>query len=195
MTNASELGDNRIKTKLTADAWQTGRIIPEDFTFDALVFREPSRFGIDGGEVSKLILRDRKGHVIANFDGSWDEKPEFGTDAALAVERIVAFYRVHAASKPFVDILPPNYRPQPIKGAVSKTDKAGEGSPHEQQIKRGRSCIMHYMALKESSEFNDSLEELLTDLMHWADEYGFPFEADLRKARRSYRADKNRGGD
>lgn len=48
------------------------------------VYEEPSRFGIDGGKVSKLMLT-RDDRVVVNYDRGWDIEPS-DPDTQLAVE-------------------------------------------------------------------------------------------------------------
>ena len=38
-------------------------------------FDEPSRFGIEGGRISKLTIR-REGDFTCNYDRGWDMEPE-----------------------------------------------------------------------------------------------------------------------
>ena len=37
-------------------------------------YEEPSQFGIEGGRVSKLMLK-RKGQIVCNYDRGWDIRP------------------------------------------------------------------------------------------------------------------------
>ena len=48
------------------------------------VYDECSQYGIDGGKVSKLMLK-RDGKIIANYDRGWDIKPA-DPDTQLAVD-------------------------------------------------------------------------------------------------------------
>ena len=47
-------------------------------------YDEGSQFGIDGGRVSKLMLK-RDGAIVANYDRGWDIKPS-DPDTQLALE-------------------------------------------------------------------------------------------------------------
>ena len=47
-------------------------------------FDEGSEFGIDGGRISKLMLK-RNGKIECNYDRGWDVKPS-DPDAQLALE-------------------------------------------------------------------------------------------------------------
>ena len=51
------------------------------------VFDEPSTFGIDGGRISKLMLK-RKGEIVCNYDRGWDVKP-VDEETQLAYEILV----------------------------------------------------------------------------------------------------------
>ena len=49
------------------------------------VFEEGSEFGIEGGKISKLMLK-RDGKVVCNYDRGWDIKPvDTDTEYALAI--------------------------------------------------------------------------------------------------------------
>ena len=46
---------------------------------------EPSRFGIEEGRISKLMIK-RKGEVVCNYDRGWDIKPvDEDTENALQI--------------------------------------------------------------------------------------------------------------
>lgn len=48
---------------------------------------EGSEFGIDGGRISKLMLK-RKGEIVCNYDRGWDVKPlDEETEIALEIMR------------------------------------------------------------------------------------------------------------
>lgn len=51
----------------------------EAFRYVVKVFDEPSRFGIDGGRISKLQVT-QKGKVVIHFDRGWDVKPTTETE-------------------------------------------------------------------------------------------------------------------
>lgn len=61
------------------NAWQEGTIyIPNSdtvFKFEAKVFDEGSQFGIKGGRVSKLWIKDANNKTVLNYDRGWDVKP------------------------------------------------------------------------------------------------------------------------
>lgn len=48
-------------------------------------FEEGSKFGIDGGRISKLMLKENS-TVVANYDRGWDIKPtDEESEIALAI--------------------------------------------------------------------------------------------------------------
>jgi hypothetical protein len=51
------------------------------------VYEEGSQFGIDGGKVSKLMLK-RNGEIVCNYDRGWDIKPA-DPDTQLALELLL----------------------------------------------------------------------------------------------------------
>ena len=38
-------------------------------------FDEGSEFGINGGRISKLAIRDQQGRWLVNYDRGWDQRP------------------------------------------------------------------------------------------------------------------------
>ena len=70
----------RITSKhagLSGGVWYVGRV--DDRHFEALVFAEPSHYGIDGGQVSKLYLwtgpKKKGGQEAAVFERGWELEP------------------------------------------------------------------------------------------------------------------------
>ncbi|MPM21471.1 hypothetical protein SDC9_67915 [bioreactor metagenome] len=51
------------------------------------VYEEGSQFGIDGGKVSKLMLK-RNGEIVCNYDRGWDIKPA-DPDTQLALQLLL----------------------------------------------------------------------------------------------------------
>ena len=55
------------------------KIIPEEeraeLNADILQFDEPSKYGINGGRISKLCITNKKGDWLANYDRGWDVEP------------------------------------------------------------------------------------------------------------------------
>jgi len=70
--------------------WYVGRV--EKRHFEALVFTEPSQYGIGGGQVSKLFLWDgpkkKRGKALAVYERGWELEP--GEDVRVIVEGLVA---------------------------------------------------------------------------------------------------------
>lgn len=67
--------------------WKEGTIKIQNsiFHYWVKVYDEPSRFGIDGGRISKLMLK-RKGEIVCNYDRGWDIKPvDRDTESALQI--------------------------------------------------------------------------------------------------------------
>jgi hypothetical protein len=61
-----------------------------NYTFKALVFKEPSRFGINKGKVSKLMIKDQCNTIIVNYERSWDIRPK-KSHHRLVYNRILNF--------------------------------------------------------------------------------------------------------
>ena len=67
--------------------WKEGSLKVKNSVFHywAKCFDEPSEFGIDGGKVSKLMLK-RNGEVAYNYDRGLDVAPaDEDTEIALAI--------------------------------------------------------------------------------------------------------------
>ena len=66
--------------------WKEGslKVYNSIFHYWLKVYDEASQFGIDGGKVSKLMLK-RNGEIVANYDRGWDIKPA-DPDTQLAVD-------------------------------------------------------------------------------------------------------------
>ena len=46
------------------------------YEVDGKVYSEPSQYGIDNGQISKLNITDATGAVVCNFDRGWDVHPK-----------------------------------------------------------------------------------------------------------------------
>jgi len=57
-----------------ADYWCKGSI--DGFTFEAQRFDIGSKYGIEGGRISRLVLRDKFGAVVLDYDRGWEVKPQ-----------------------------------------------------------------------------------------------------------------------
>lgn len=66
--------------------WKEGslKVYNSIFHYWLKVYDEASQFGIDGGKVSKLMLK-RNDEIVANYDRGWDIKPA-DPDTQLAVD-------------------------------------------------------------------------------------------------------------
>jgi hypothetical protein len=82
----------RITSKhagLSGGTWYVGRV--DGHYFEALVFAEPSQYGIDGAQVSKLYLwagpKKKGGQEAAVFERGWELQP--GDEVRPLVEFLV----------------------------------------------------------------------------------------------------------
>ena len=66
--------------------WKEGSLKVYDSIFHYWIKRydEGSVFGIDGGRISKLMLK-RGGKIVCNYDRGWDVEPD-DPDTQLALE-------------------------------------------------------------------------------------------------------------
>lgn len=55
-------------------AWVTGEC-DNLYHYEAKVFLEPSKYGINEGRVSKLIIQDLRGKEVVIYDRCWVIKP------------------------------------------------------------------------------------------------------------------------
>lgn len=67
--------------------WVEGEI--DGFTFTAKIFQEPSHYGIQGGRISALELKDDKGEKELNYSRGWDIQPK-DEKAKAALKKILA---------------------------------------------------------------------------------------------------------
>lgn len=81
---------NRKRFDAGRTNWVNGE--HDGFTFEAKVFKAPSKFGIatprfqDGGNVSKLCVRDQFGHEVYAYDRGFDDEPtDEGFDVACEI--------------------------------------------------------------------------------------------------------------
>lgn len=79
--------------------WNDGTIrIPKDggdvnFTYQVKHFEQGSEFGINGGRISKLIIRNSKtGEIVAHYERGWETEPEKGSEAEIAYAIILNNY-------------------------------------------------------------------------------------------------------
>ena len=69
--------------------WHEGALKVYDsiFHYWLKVYDEPSQFDIDGGKISKLMLK-RGGIIVCNYNRGWDIKPA-DPDTQLALELLM----------------------------------------------------------------------------------------------------------
>lgn len=62
--------------------WKTNSITietpteKETYTYWAKVYDEGSEWGMDGGRISKLEVRNSAGNTVINYDRGWDMEPK-----------------------------------------------------------------------------------------------------------------------
>ncbi len=67
------------------------------YTFEAKVYDNVSRYGIKGGRISKLCVKEKVSQKpILNYDRGWDIRPNTATAKEL-VAAILAFYGTERA--------------------------------------------------------------------------------------------------
>lgn len=72
--------------------WKEGSIKVHDSIIRHWVkcYEKSSKFGIDNGRISKLMLK-RKGEIVANYDRGWDIEP-VDEDAEIALSILLLEY-------------------------------------------------------------------------------------------------------
>lgn len=72
--------------------WKEGSIKVNDSIIRYWVkcYEKSSKFGIDNGRISKLMLK-RKGEIVANYDRGWDIEP-VDEDAEIALSILLLEY-------------------------------------------------------------------------------------------------------
>ena len=79
------------------DLWRIGnaRIHGKDYTVMGKVFDEPSKYGINGGRISKLSVWPKEknwSNSIINYDRGWDIEPK-GHKAKKILNEILNYYK------------------------------------------------------------------------------------------------------
>lgn len=69
--------------------WDEGKI--GSYLYEVKHFYEPSKFGIDGGKISKLFIRDSKRQIVCSYDRGWDAEP-VNDEVKEAVRKIMNLY-------------------------------------------------------------------------------------------------------
>ena len=78
--------------------WEQGSYVYSDgqnnmtFTYEAKVYDNPSRHGINAGRVSKLVIFDPHGDYAVEFDRGWIIKPKPKTIEKKVMEEILKKY-------------------------------------------------------------------------------------------------------
>ena len=69
--------------------WHEGSLKVYDsiFHYWMKVYDEPSQYGINGGKISKLMIK-RNGQIVCNYDRGWDVQP-VDEDTQFAYEILV----------------------------------------------------------------------------------------------------------
>ena len=72
--------------------WREGalKVYSSNYHYWAKVYDEGSEWGIDGGRVSKLMIK-RDGEIVCNYDRGWDIEPS-DPDTQLALEILLHEY-------------------------------------------------------------------------------------------------------
>lgn len=87
---AKELAKKVKDVKEKTLGWEEGKV--EDHSFLAKAYDKPSeRYGIDGGTISKLSVKDKAGKEKFAYDRGWDKKPQTDKEKAL-LAAIIAYY-------------------------------------------------------------------------------------------------------
>ncbi len=82
----------KVKEKRPAGSnWDEGSLRVHDSIFHFWVkhYEEGSQYGIDGGKISKLMLK-RNGEIVCNYDRGWDVEP---VDADTELARDIILHR------------------------------------------------------------------------------------------------------
>lgn len=64
--------------------WKEGsiKVVDKIYHYEAKIYDEPSKFGINGGRISKLNVR-LNGKEIINYDRGWDKEPSIEDEKAV----------------------------------------------------------------------------------------------------------------
>ena len=81
---------------ITARTWDSGNI--DGYSYQALVFPEPSDYGINNGNISKLSIKAPNGKLVVSYDRGWDIEPA-GKSAKAILDKVLARYTVEQSSE------------------------------------------------------------------------------------------------
>ena len=91
---------NSKDVKLLGDYWVEGTV--HGFHFQAKVYRNGSKFGIDDGRISKLVVWDknyreanRGSEAIISYDRGWDKQPSTPEQEKILLALIDYFDKSH----------------------------------------------------------------------------------------------------
>lgn len=59
------------------------------YTFDAKFYDFPSKYGINKGHISKLVIFSPKGRYIAEYEREWIIKPRIGSNEEKIYELVL----------------------------------------------------------------------------------------------------------
>lgn len=86
---AAPAGGTSFGARPASGGWTKGTV--DGYKYSAKVYSDTSGFGISGGSVSKLEMRDASGKVVARYDrGSWEGKP--AGKVKEAADKVAAHY-------------------------------------------------------------------------------------------------------
>lgn len=89
MKNYVDIIFEAVQVRKEKGIWKFGRV--DDYKFEAMVFEEPSEeFGINGGRISKLFLKNKEGELVGSYERRPDIVPK-GKDKKVWDE-IVKFF-------------------------------------------------------------------------------------------------------
>ena len=74
--------------------WREGalKVKNTSFRYWAKVYDEGSEYGIDGGRVSKLMIKQND-KIVCNYDRGWDVEPKKGSSADKALQQVLNIYK------------------------------------------------------------------------------------------------------
>ena len=64
----------KVKIKNRGNGWVSGKC--GDYTYEAKVYDNGSKFGINNGRVSKMTMYDKNDNWVMNYDRGWDIEPD-----------------------------------------------------------------------------------------------------------------------
>lgn len=74
--------------------WREGalKVKNSSFHYWAKVYDEGGEYGIDGGRVSKLMIKQND-KIVCNYDRGWDVEPKKGSSADKALQQVLNIYK------------------------------------------------------------------------------------------------------